>query len=96
MDAITLLLAALITARITRLVTSDRITEAPRTWLLRRLDSEGLTAYLIVCDYCASVYVGLGVAAAGAGAGLWEWWWALPLGLAFSYAAGWLASREGE
>lgn len=96
MDAITLLLAALTTARITRLITSDRITEAPRTRLLRRLDPEGLAAYLIVCDWCASFYVGLGVAAAGAGAGLWGWWWTLPLGLSFSYVAGWLASREGE
>ena len=94
MEPITLLIGALVTARLTRLITTDRITQAPRGWLLRRLSSEGLPAYLIVCDWCASVYLGAGVAAAGAWAGLWPWWWAAPVALAFSYAAGWLAARE--
>lgn len=96
MDLITLLTAALVTARITRLITSDRITEAPRNALLRRLDAEGLWAYLLVCDWCVSVYVGLGVAAAGAWAGAWSWPWVPPVALAFSYVAGWLASKESE
>jgi hypothetical protein len=95
MDAITLAVAALATARITKLVTTDRITAAPRRWILRRLDSDGLAAYLIVCDWCVSVYTGGGVAAAGAWTGLWAWAWVLPLALAFSYASGWLAAREG-
>lgn len=96
MNAITLLVAALVTARITRLVTTDRITEAPRTWLLRRLPDESLAAYLVVCDWCASFYIGLAVALGGALANWWGWWWTVPLGLAFSYVAGWLASKEGE
>lgn len=94
MDPITLLLAALVTARLTRLITTDRITEAPRNALLRRLPADSLAAYLIVCDWCASFYVGLGVAGAGALAGWWTWAWIVPLGLAFSYVAGWLASKE--
>lgn len=96
MDLDTLVIAALAVARLTRLVTTDRITEAPRNWVLQRLKAEGLTAYLIVCDWCASFYVGLGVAAAGGLAGLWAWGWIVPLGLAFSYVAGWLASKESE
>lgn len=96
MDPITLIVAALVTARVTRLVTTDRITQAPRTWALRRLNSEGLTAYLIVCDWCASFYVGIGVAAAGWAYGAWAWPWIVPLGLAFSYVAGWLARGETE
>lgn len=96
MDPITLLLAALVTARLTRLVTRDRISAAPREWLLRRLDPDGLAAWLIVCDWCASFYVGMGVAAAGALAGWWAWAWIVPLGLAFSHVTGWLASREGD
>lgn len=96
MDLITLAVAALVTARITRLVTTDRITQAPRTWVLQRLSSEGLAAYLIVCDWCASFYVGLGVAGTGALAGLWAWQWIVPLGLAFSYVAGILARGENE
>lgn len=96
MDLITLTVAALVTARITRLVTTDRITQAPRGWALRRLSSESLAAYLIVCDWCASFYVGLAVAAAGWTYGLWDWQWIVPLGLAFSYVAGWLARGETE
>lgn len=94
MDAITLLTAALATARITRLVTTDRITEAPRNALLRRLKDDGLFAYLIVCDWCASVYVG-GVVAAVLWAG--PGWMVWPLyALAFSYVAGFLSRGEVE
>lgn len=96
MEPITLLISALVTARITRLITRDRITMAPRRWLLQRLPNDGMMAYLIVCDWCSSVYVGLGVAAGGAVAGWWTGAWIVPLGLAFSYVAGWLASKEDE
>jgi hypothetical protein len=96
MNVIPLLIAALVTARVTRLVTTDRITQASRQWLLRRLDSGSLAAYLIVCDWCASFYVGLGVAAAGVVTGQWTWPWLVPLGLAFSYVAGVLARGEVE
>ena len=93
MEAIILATAALATARLTRLVTTDRITKAPREWAVRRLDADGLLAYLLVCDWCTSVYTGAGVAA-------WLWfgpsWSVWPLyALAFSYAAGWLSAREG-
>lgn len=45
------------TLRLTRLVTADRITEAPREWLLHRWGDESLRGYLLSCDYCASMYV---------------------------------------
>ena len=90
------LLAALATARITRLITTDRITQAPRNWVLRRLNAESLWAYLMVCDWCTSVYVGAGVAAAGAALGWWSWTLAVPAALAFSYSAGYLASKESD
>ena len=96
MTTMLLVLGALATARITRLVTTDRITEAPRNAILRRLDADSLTAYLIVCDWCSSVYVGAGVAAAGAALGWWSWPVAIPAALAFSYIAGYLASRESD
>lgn len=94
MDLTTLLVAALATARVTRLITSDRLTEHPRLWTLMRLDPEGLGAYLVTCGWCVSVYVGAGVAAL-----LWlgPTWTVWPLSaLAFSYVAGWLAAKEGE
>lgn len=94
MDLITLGVAALATARITRLVTTDRITQAPRRWLLKRLDQEGLMAYLVVCDWCASVYAGgivVVVVLLGGQPGFW-----VLAALAFSYVAGWLARGEVE
>lgn len=96
MDTITFVIAALATARITRLVTTDRITQAPRQWALRRLASDSLAAYLIVCDWCVSVYVGAGVAAAYVWAPGWAWLQVVALGLAFSYVAGVLARGESE
>ena len=96
MTTMLLVLGALATARITRLITTDRITEAPRNAILRRLDADSLLAYLIVCDWCSSVYVGAGVAAAGAALGWWSWSVAIPAALTFSYIAGYLASRESD
>jgi len=96
MDTITFVLAALATARLTRLVTTDRITQAPRGRAVRALPDGSLLAYLIVCDWCVSTYVG------AATAGAW-WLWgdtmtftAVTTALAFSYVAGFLASRDGE
>lgn len=94
MDTITLLVAAFATARLTRLVTRDQITHGARRWILKRIDNDGWLAYLIHCDWCVSVYTGTAV-------GVWAAWgpsWALwPLAvLAFSYTAGWLATKEGE
>lgn len=93
----TLVLTLLAIARVTRLVTSDRITEAPRNFLLRKLlvrRPESLTAYLMVCSWCSSVYVG------AAAAGAWYAWGdtmcyqAVVLALAGSHVTGVLASRE--
>lgn len=96
MDTITLLLlGALATARLTRLVTTDRITQAPRHWAIRKLPEHSLAAYLLVCDWCVSVYAGAAVAAAGVFHGDWSWPVGIGAALAFSYVAGWLASREG-
>lgn len=96
MNLITLLIGALVTARITRLVTTDRITEGPRNAVIRRIDTSSMWAYLIVCDWCISMYTGGAVAISGAYAGWWPGTWVIPLAFAFSYTAGWLASKEGD
>jgi hypothetical protein len=96
MDTITLLLlGALSTARLTRLVTTDRITQAPRNWAIRKLPEHSLIAYLLVCGWCVSMYTGAAVAVLGAAYGMWSWPEAVLAALAFSYTAGWLASWEG-
>lgn len=99
MSVTTLLLLALATARLTRLVTQDRITQAPREaivrWAVRRGGEDSLLAYFVFCDWCVSLYAG------GAVVGAWALWhetawltWVLSA-LAFSYVAGWLASKDG-
>lgn len=100
LNVTTLLLAMLATARLTRMVTTDRIFLAPRAWLLRKIvrryGEDHLLAYLPVCDWCASVYVAAGVYGAWASIGETPWFQVPVTVLALSYAAGFLASKEGE
>jgi len=95
-DALTLITAALATARITRLITTDTITEPIRVSAVRRLGVDSKIAYVIVCDWCSSMYVGAGVAASW-----WVWgdtkiWLASALALSASYAAGFLNSKADD
>lgn len=96
---LSLLLMTLAVARVTRLITTDVLFEEPRNRLIRRIlraDPEGVlrnkVAYLVICDWCASVYVG------AAGAGAWyAWHGTMPFmvttaALAASYVTGFLAS----
>ena len=93
MDFITLAVIALATARLTRLVTTDKITETPRNALVRRLGAESKIAYLLVCDWCSSVYIAPAVTAL-------VWWqpWTVWAGaaLAASHITGYLASRTED
>lgn len=96
MDALTFIVAGLATARVTRLITSDVITEPLRIAVIKRLDSGGRFAYLLVCDWCASVYVGAVMAGTW-----WAWgdtkiWLASVLALSASYAAGFLNSKADD
>lgn len=100
MGALTVLVTVLAIARVTRLLTTDRILDRPRIALMERFmakaGDDSLAAYLVSCPWCISMYVGM------AGAGAW-WAWgtstaytAVTLALAASYVTGWLASHEGE
>lgn len=102
-NALTVVLVVLTTARITRLITTDVLFEEPRSWLTRavlRGNPDGVLrnkiAYLIVCQWCASTYVGAAVAGAG-----WAWggtmfFMVITAALAASYVTGFLASlKEG-
>lgn len=100
MDLLTLIILPLAVARLTRLVTTDRIFSAVRSrlearWLMKAgLDS--LALYLIGCPWCISMYTGTGAAAAWWAWGDARWFTAAVVALAASYVTGWLASREGE
>lgn len=102
-------LMILAVARVTRLITMDRLTAAVRVAAVRALlgrprqqaRESGFRyelAYLITCDWCSSMYVG------AAGAGAWYAWgetlpfMAVCAALAASYVTGFLASvtERGE
>lgn len=96
-------LTVLAIARVTRLITRDALFDTPRTWLAQRLITPGRArvlrdhlAYLILCPWCMSIYVGAAAAYAYA-----QWHGTMPymtvvLALAASHVTGFLASKEGE
>lgn len=89
-----LVIGALVTARLTRLITRDALTETPRNWAVTK--APDWLAYLLLCDWCASVYVGTAVAAGGAALDYWPWYLVVPIGLASSHVTGWLAAKEND
>ena len=100
-----ILLTLLAVARMTRLITTDTLFETPRAWALQRLINPGRArllrdklAYLIVCDWCASMYVGAAAAGAYAAWGETMPFMVVILALSGSYATGFLASvtERGE
>jgi hypothetical protein len=96
MQTLALFLTLLAVARVTRLVNADRITQAPRDAIVRRLDPNGMAAYMVFCPWCVSVYVG-----AAGGAAWWAWgdtriFTAAVLALAASHVAGLLAGLERD
>lgn len=97
LDFVLLLLA---TARVTRFITTDVLFETPRNAIVSRLvadDSSLLRAriaYLIVCDWCASVYVGAALMGAWHYWGESMWFMMTTAALSMSYGAGYLASAD--
>lgn len=97
-------LGAFATARLTRLVTADRLTLPVRRAMLARVPEGGSLEYLLSCSWCTSMWVALPVAA------LIVWLapqfrgpnavgtvlTALLLALAFSHITGRLAGSEVE
>jgi hypothetical protein len=74
MTALILIFWALAVARLTRLVTRDKITEPGRQWLLGHLGTESQISYLVHCDWCTSIWVGFATAPIVFLATDWPWW----------------------
>lgn len=53
-DGLLIILTALATYRLTRLITADRILQAPRAWIVQRSRWLG---YLVTCDWCLSIWI---------------------------------------
>lgn len=95
MTIVELIVVVLAGARLTRLITSDALTEGPRTWLLNRLDGWPRLQYLITCDWCASMYASLAVVAGYHASHANMWFMGALAVLAASYVTGALASVTG-
>lgn len=76
--------------RLTRLITTDRVTRKLRAKVEDRYGTRGL-GYLIGCDWCSSAYVAAGVVLARRYAP--KVWGPVAEGLAFSAITGLLAER---
>lgn len=100
---LSVVLAVLATARLTRLITTDVLFEGTRARLVQLVighegDAKlwrGKVGYLVVCDWCASMYVGAAVFGAW-----WTWgetmWFIWATGaLTASYVTGALSARNG-
>lgn len=94
MTLLTVILTIGATARITRFITHDKITEKPRDWVLDHLNPHGLLTYMTTCPWCISIYTATITTATS------YWWanspyWLIPAtALTASHATGLLAGRE--
>ena len=77
--------------RLTRLVTTDRISEPVRDWLVDH-PRWGFVGEGVECDWCVGVWVGGGVVLARAFVP--DVWRAARWGLAVAAVVGWVRSRE--
>jgi hypothetical protein len=57
MNALALVVMTLAVARLTGLVTEDRLTEGLRKRILDRFDEDSRLGYLITCPWCVSIYL---------------------------------------
>lgn len=61
MDTAWLIITALATYRLVRIVTADQITQPLRGWIA---DRSGWAGYLVTCDWCLSIWAAPAPAAA--------------------------------
>ena len=90
-----LVVAALAVARLTRLVTSDKITVALRQWVVRKWGASSMPSYLFHCSWCMSLWISIPVMPVAA---LFPNRWVIAILAipAASYLAGFLANREDK
>jgi hypothetical protein len=91
-----LVIVALAVARVTRLVTTDRITLFLRRWVVNKWGEESEIAFLLHCPWCSSIWIAFpaGVIWAVLMLPLQQWWLAIPAWLAMSYVTGLISQLE--
>lgn len=71
---ISLIVATLAVARLTRLLVDDRITVRYRQWVVKRWGEDSMPSYLVHCPWCTSIWVAAAVMPIAA---LWPNKWTL-------------------
>lgn len=61
MIVVSLVVAALAVARVTRFLTEDYLTVGYRRWVVTRWGPDGKMSYLVHCPWCTSIWVALPV-----------------------------------
>lgn len=90
---LSLVVATLAVARLTRLLTTDRLTVRYRRWVVDRWGMDSKASYLVHCAWCTSFWIALPILPVAA---LWPNKWVIGVLAAFgaSYIAGILARLE--
>ncbi len=57
MLVVSLIVAALAVARLTRLVVDDQLTIGFRRWVLNKWGDDSWQGYLVTCPWCSSVWI---------------------------------------
>lgn len=86
----------LVTARVTRFITSDFLAAPVRVTVIDRFGPDSKLSYLVECPWCLSLWVGLAPAAVVVAAGSWPypgWLVFLAAWLGWSYLYGLLAAH---
>lgn len=89
-DFLAVIVGGLAVARLTMLTIEDRITQAPREAVQRRLNPEGYPAYLLSCAWCSSVWWAV------AGYVAWRIWPAQSLAVAAVLAMAYVGARGAD
>lgn len=94
LTVLALVVYVLVVARLTRLVTTDKITEPLRAKVVDRFGAQSLTTFLLHCPWCAGWWVAAILALPAAWVAGLPWWWAPALAFAASQVVGMMARGD--
>ncbi|MBV9923194.1 MAG: hypothetical protein JOY78_20405 [Pseudonocardia sp.] len=88
MTVLVLVIYVLVVMRLTRLINSDTILDAPRVALARVFGPDSTAVYFFNCPWCVSMWVGLGLGIIPVHLVGWPWWALIPVALSASQIIG--------
>lgn len=97
--ALALTLFVLTAARLTRIITTDRVGLPLRKWVLEKFSEPGqdsMVTFMVHCPHCTGWWISLALAFPAAIVAGLPWWWGFGLWPAGSYLVGVLARYDVE